>query len=304
MKIRLSLVILCALLICSMLQAWLIVPIHATDTPTQPLALTLAQNGQPEPGQDALLTLSLPTVTLAGGFFTLYYDQSLFLLEDVQLLQANDALTLTYHDKDGKVNVLIDAMQNVEIQGALLSLRFATSEEAQPGNYPILCSVPSSSSFYVLGEDGSAQDVPAGGCQSQICLVSPPLPTCPARYLACQETNPADGSFYVRLCALTDPDATLVRGTYGFLCSVTDGDGTREMTLGGSPLLDRIEGGSKIYTAAELGGNVFTSTLSLPATGTVKITLTPYVRMDDQTIYAGTYTLIYTDGAYISTSLS
>ena len=288
----------CFILICSLLLSVLLLPTGADAS----LQLSLTQTAQAEPGQDATLTLSLPSTALAGGFISLHYDASLFTLKSVTLLQASDTLTMTYHDAGGKVNVLLDAAQNVQIDGAFLSLTFETSEEAQPGNYTVSCTVPDKASFYTVADDGTTAPLRVDGCQGTLTLTSPPLPTCPARYLACQETNPKDGEFTVRLCALIDPDFTLSRGDYGFIFAVTDQDGTRELTLAGSEITDRIEGGGKIYTAQELGGNIYTATLSAHATGQVSISVTPYVRLDGTTLYAGTYTVSYQDSAYLGTT--
>ncbi len=285
-------------LIYTLLLCVLILPIRANDAPM----LSLTQQGQAEPGQDVTLILSLPAASIAGGFVCLQYDASLFLLKSIDLRTEDAALTLTYHDQGGSINILLDAAQNVQIEGALLCLTFATLEEAQPGTYPIACTVPDASSFYTLNDDGSTTPLNVGGCQGFFTLTAPALPTCPARYLACQETNPQEGAVTVRLCALVEPDASLSRGTYGFVCAVTDADGMRELTLGGSPITDQIDGGGKVYTAAALGGNLYTATLSIPATKEVAITLTPYVRLDGQTLYAGTYTVYYIDGVYAGTS--
>ncbi len=289
---------LCFALICCFLLGVLILPADAGD----PSALTLLQTTDAEPGRDITLTLSLPDTTLAGGFVCIQYDNTLFTLKNAQLLQTNTELTLTYHDNNGKVNLLLDAAQNVQISGAFLALTFSCSEEAQPGNYAVSCTVPDPASFYVLADDGSTSPLHISGCQGYITLTAPAPPTCPARYLACQETNPSGGKVTVRLCALVDPDAALSRGSYGFVCAVTDADGTRELTLGGSEISDQIEGGGRVYTADELGGQVFTSTLSVLSTGQVSIALTPYVRLDGQTLYAGTYIVTYSDGMYVGTA--
>ena len=288
----------CLALICSLLLSALILPVNAGDS----LSLTLAQTDTAEPGQDVVLTLSLPEITLAGGFITLDYDASLFTLKAIALLQATDEMTLTYHDAGGRVNMLLDAAQNVQIAGAFLSLTFACSEEAQPGAYAVSCTVPDAASFYALNDDGSAISLQIDGCQGQITLTDPPLPPCPARYLACQETNPSNGKIYVRLCALVASDATLARGSYGFVLSVTDLDGMRELTIAGSQITDQIEGGGNTYTANELGGQLYTAALSVSATQDVRITLTPYVVMDGMTLYAGTYTILYQNGTYVGTA--
>ena len=293
MKLRLCFAMALCMLLCTM-----ILPTYAGDPPI----LTLTQEATCEPGQPVTLTLSISKVELAGGFFTLEYDASLFTLREIALLQGTDALTLTYKDNGGKINVLLDAAQNVQIDGALLSLTWECSEEAQPGSYPILCTVPESTSFYALAENGDTYPLSVSGCQGTLTLSAPALPTCPARYLACQETNAKDGSFYVRMCALADPNATLASGSYGFVVSVTDRDGTRELTLEGSELLEQIEGGSNVYTADALGGSIYTAEISVPAKGSVTITLSPYVRINGQTLYAGSYTLHYENGIYTGTS--
>lgn len=287
----------CFILICSLLLSILILPIQAGDTPS----LVLTQTEAVQPGQDVTLTLSLPATTLAGGFITLDYDASLFTLKAVTLLQADDALTLTYHDQNGSVNLLLDSAQNVQIEGALLSLTLACSEEIQPGKYALTCTVPNAASFYMLQDDGSTLPIQMEGCHGNIVIMDPPLPPCPVRYLACQETNPIDGYITVRLCALVAPEVTLSRGSYGFVISVTDADGTRELTLAGAQITDQIEGGDKLYTAAELGGSFYTSTLSVPSKGEVLITLTPYAGLNGQTLYAGTYTITYQNGTYTGT---
>ena len=293
MKLRLCFAMALCMLLCTM-----ILPTYAGDPPV----LTLTQEAAGEPGQPVTLTLSISKVELAGGFFTLEYDASLFTLREITLLQGTDALTLTYQDNDGKINVLLDAAQNVSVDGALLSLTLASSEEAQPGAYAVECKVPESTSFYALAEDGSTYGLSVGDCTGMLTLSEPALPACPVRYLACQETNAKDGSISVRLCALADPYSTLPRGSYGFVVSVTDPDGTRDLTLGGSELLEQIEGGDKTYTADALGGSIYTAAISVPAKGNVTITLSPYVRINGQTLYAGSYTLHYENGIYTGTS--
>ena len=288
----------CLFLICCILLGSTLLPIQAQEKST----LSLVQTETAQPGQDAVLTLSIPEITLAGGFLKLEYDASLFTLQNVTLLQATDALTLTYHDAHGNVNILLDAAQNVQIDGAFLSLIFESSEEAQPGSYDVTCTVPDAASFYTVADDGSTTPLHVQGCYGRIMLTDPPLPPCPARYLACQETNPKEGKITVRLCALIDPHAQPERGSYGFTVAVTDAHGTRELTLAGSEICSRIEGGGKTYTADALGGSIYTATLSVMAQGQTTITVTPYVRTDDMTLYAGTYTLTYRDGIYAGTS--
>lgn len=302
MKARLRSTLLCGLLICCLLLGTQILPIHAGDIPEDAIALMLAQTDTARPGQDVTLTLSLPATAIAGGFLSLTYDDSLFTLKSISLAEGADALTLTYHDKGGSINILVDSAQNVQIDGAFLSLIFACSEEAQPGSYTVICTVPDAASFYTLNDDGSTTPLQVEGCQGSMTLTEPPLPPCPARYLACQETNPKNDRVSVRICALVESGAALSHGSYGFVLSISDADGTRETTLAGSEITDQIEGGGKIYTAHELGGNVFTAVLSIPSTGEVSITLTPYVRLDGQSLYAGTYKIFYQNGTYVGTS--
>lgn len=287
----------CFVLILSLLL--LMLPVQAAQE--QP-ALSFVHENACEAGDSVTITLYLPEAVIAGGFVTIAYDPLLFSMTDISLAEGLDALTLTYHNQNGKLNLLLDAAENVTVANSLLSLTFETSEEIQPGTYPITCTVPDSASFYVLNEDGSTAPLHVQSCQGQIEISSPVLPTCPARYLACQETNPHDGKVTVRLCALVDAGATLSRGTYGFTCSVTDTDGTRELTLGGSEMLAVIEGGGQSYSAEQFGGSgIYTSTLQIAAQGSVTITLTPFVRADGQTLYGGSYTLTYLDGIYVGT---
>ena len=163
---------LCFALLISLLLGTLILPISAGDPP----ALTLTQADTAQPGQPVVLTLSLSNTQLAGGFFTLEYDASLFTLQKIALLQGADALTLTYKDNGGKINVLLDAAQNVQIDGALLSLTWACSEEAQPGTYTLRCTVPDAASFYALAEDGSTYPLSVNDCQGVLTLTEPVLP--------------------------------------------------------------------------------------------------------------------------------
>lgn len=302
MKARLCYTRLCSLLICCLLLGTLILPVYAKDTPEESITLTLAQADVAQPGQDVTLTLSLPATAIAGGFMTLTYDASLFTLKDISLAKGSDALTLTYHDKGGSINILVDSAQNVQLDGVFLFLTFASSEEIQPGSYAVFCTVPDAASFYALEEDGSTTPLQVGGCQGALTVTDPPLPPCPARYLACQETNPQNGTVSVRICALVESGAALSRDSYGFVVSVSDANGTRETTLAGSEITDQVEGGGKTYTAQELGGSVFTAMLSIPATGEVSITLTPYVRLDGQSLYGGTYRILYQNGTYAGTS--
>lgn len=287
----------CLVLILSL--SLLMLPVQAAEA--QP-ALSFVQENACEAGDTVTLTLRLPEITLAGGFVTLTYDPLLFSLTEISLAEDPDTLTLTYHNRDGKLNLLLDAAENVTVSDVLLSLTFETSEEIQPGTYPITCTVPDSASFYALNEDGSTTPLYVQGCSGQIEICAPALPTCPVRYLACQETNPAGGTITVRLCALAQDGASLSRGTYGFICSVTDDGGTRELTLGGSEMQSEIEGGGQIYSAEQFGGSgIYTATLQIAAQGEYRITLTPFVRSDGQTLYGGSYTVTYLDGVYIGT---
>ncbi len=270
-------------------------------TQSEQIPLQALQTESCEPGGTITLHLSLPEMDLAGGFLTLEYDTSLFTLKSISLLQATELLTLTYKDHGGSIRILLDSAQNAHVSGAFLALSFESNEEIQPGAYKMTCTVPDAASFYALAEDGSTYPLHVSGCATDVIITAPILPECPAKYLACQETNPANGQFLVRICALVAPDATLSRGSYGFTCTVTDADGVRELTLAGSALVDQIEGGDEIYTAEALGGRIYTATLTLPCTGEVRIFITPYVRVQDQILYAGTYTLLYRDGAYIGT---
>ena len=278
----------------------LITPAHAVQAEGDH-SLQLVQDNACLAGELVELSLVLPETELAGGFVTLEYDPLLFRLTDVFLTQENEALTLTYHNQNGKLNLLLDAAQNVTVSGKFLTLTFLASEEIQPGTYPLICTVPDPASFYRLDEDGSTHALDMLGCEAQIEISAPVLPSCPARYLACQETNPADGNIKVRLCALVDAEATLSRGTYGFTCTVTDQDGTRELTLGGSEILTEIEGGGKLYTAQSLGGQLYTATLQVCSQGNAQITIAPFVRVDGQTLYGGAYTVFYQNGVYVRT---
>lgn len=278
----------------------LITPAHAVQAEGDD-SLQLVQDNACLAGELVELSLVLPETELAGGFVTLEYDPLLFRLTDVFLTQENEALTLTYHNQNGKLNLLLDAAQNVTVSGKFLTLTFLASEEIQPGTYPLACTVPDPASFYRLDEDGSTHALDILGCEAQIEISAPVLPSCPARYLACQETNPADGNIKVRLCALVDAEASLSRGTYGFTCTVTDQNGTRELTLGGSEILNGIEGGGKLYTAQSLGGQLYTATLQVCSQGNAQITIAPFVRVDGQTLYGGAYTVFYQNGVYVRT---
>lgn len=287
----------CFALILSLLL--LMLPVQAAQ---ESPALSLVQKGTFEAGDVVTLSLCLPEIAIAGGFVTMEYDPLLFSLTDISLSQGLDALTLTYQNENGKLRLLLDAAENVHVSGSLLTLTFICIEEIQPGTYPVTCTVPNAESFYALNEDGSTIPLHVQGCNGQIDISAPVLPACPARYLACQETNPSGGKITVRLCALVDTGTTLSRGTYGFTCSVESEDGTRELTLGGSEMADLIKGGGQDYFAEQYGGSGFyTSTLQIPAQEAVRITLTPFVRSDGQTLYGGSYTLTYLDGIYIGT---
>lgn len=278
----------------------LITPAHAVQAEGDD-SLQLVQDNACLAGELVELSLVLPETELAGGFVTLEYDPLLFRLTDVFLTQENEALTLTYHNQNGTLNLLLDAAQNVTVSGKFLTLTFLASEEIQPSTYPLICTVPDPASFYRLDENGDTHALDILGCEAQIEISAPVLPSCPARYLACQETNPADGNIKVRLCALVDAEATLSRGTYGFTCTVTDQNGTRELTLGGSEILNGIEGGGKLYTAQSLGGQLYTATLQVCSQGNAQITIAPFVRVDGQTLYGGAYTVFYQNGVYVRT---
>lgn len=293
---------LCLILtLCSLCS--LSLPSSAQDDATQSdlIPLQAQQTESCEPGGILTLHLSLPEIDLAGGFMTLEYDASLFTLKSISLLQATELLTLTYKDHGGSIRILLDSAQNAHVSGAFLALCFTSNEEIQPGAYKMTCTVPDAASFYALAEDGSTYPLHVSGCATDVIVTAPILPECPARYLACQETNPANGQFLVRICALVAPDATLSRGSYGFTCTVTDAEGVRELTLGGSALANQIESGDEILTAQTLGGSIYTATLTLPCTGEVRVVVTPYVRVQDQILYGGTYTVLYRDGIYIGT---
>jgi len=278
----------------------LITPAHAVQANNN-FALQLVQNNTCRAGESVELSLVLPETAIAGGFVTLEYDPLLFRLTDVFLTQENEALTLTYHNQNGKLNLLLDAAQNVEVSGQIVTLKFLVNEEIQPGTYPLICTVPDLASFYRLDENGDTHALDILGCEAQIEISAPVLPACPARYLACQETNPADGTIKVRLCALVDAETSLSRGSYGFTCTVTDQDGTRELTLGGSEILTEIEGGGNLYTAQSLGGQLYTATLQVCSQGNAQITIAPFVRVDGQTLYGGAYTVFYQNGVYVRT---
>lgn len=54
----------CLFLICCILLGSTLLPIQAQEKST----LSLVQTETAQPGQDAVLTLSIPEITLAGGF--------------------------------------------------------------------------------------------------------------------------------------------------------------------------------------------------------------------------------------------
>lgn len=291
---------LCIILSIIFLLSAFIMPVSAGEG----LALQIEQLQSCEPGDSVTLVISLPNTTIAGGFFCIQYDASLLTLTNLILAQDADTLTLTYAQKDGKINVLLDAEQNVPIAGQLVLLTFETNEEIQPGTYPITCTVPDIASFYALEENGSTRPLGVQGCSGLVTINTPVLPPCPVRYLACQETSPIDGNVRVRLCALVPEGTSLSLGTYGFALTVTDVNGTREFTQNGSKLTNQIEGGTNTYTAEDLGGQIYTLILEIPAQGKTDITLAPYAKLDGHTLYGGTYTVTYLDGIYVNTAQS
>ena len=263
-------------------------------------ALGWEQTDTVTPGESVTIHLSLQDTAIAGGFISVDYDSALMTLDTVTLVDGLEDLTLTYAGNDGKLNILLDAVQNVQIADALLSLSFITDEEIAPGTYPITFSVPDAASFYALAEDGTALPLDVGGCVANVTVTDPPLPPAPVHYLACQETEASDDTFSVRICAATDtPDAL---SHYGFICLITDAEGTRELTLDGSDMTDAIDGGGQTYTAAQLGYAVlYTAELTLDAVGEVHVAVTPYAKVGDHILYGGTYTVVYCDGCYIKT---
>lgn len=288
--------------LCIFLSLCTLLALTVIATAQNPPALYLEQAGVCEPGQELSIAVCISDTEIAGGFISVQYDASLFVLKKVELLQAADALSMTYASKDGTLNVLLDGVQNIAVSGQLISLTFAASEEIQPGSYPISCTVPDAASFYALDESGTALSLDVQGCQGELQITAPVLPPCPARYLACQETAVVGGTFALRLCALVADASAIADGSYGFVISITDDKGTREYTEQGSPLRDQIDGGGNIYTAQELGGSIYTVVLTLAAQENTLITVTPYVRLSDSTLYAGSYTLTYQNGNYIGTS--
>ena len=291
---------LCIILSIIFLLSALILPASAGEG----LALQIEQLQPCEPGQSLTMSLSLPDTAIAGGFLCIQYDASLLTLTNLSLADGCEDLTLTYAQKDGKINVLLDAEQNVPIFGTLLYLSFQTNEEIQPGTYPVTCTVPDPASFYALEEDGSTRPLDAQGCSGYVTINTPVLPPCPVRYLACQETAVIDGKVRVRLCALVPDGTSLSLGSYGFTLTVTDPSGTRNQEQSGSKLTEQIDGGSQTYTAKELGGSIYTLILEISAQGKTEITLAPYAKVDGQTLYGGSYTVTYLDGIYVGTQLS
>lgn len=289
---------LCITLSIVFLLSALIMPASAGEG----LALQIEQLQLCEPGQSVTISVCLPDTAIAGGFFCIQYDTSLLTLTGLAPANGCEALTLTYAQKDGKINVLLDAEQNVMIAETLLHMTFETNEEIQPGTYPITCTVPDTASFYALEQDGSTFPLDVQGCLGSLTISTPVLPPCPVRYLACQETAPADGKVRVRLCALVLDNTSLFLGSYGFTLTLTDPSGTSEMTQSGSKLTDQIDGGSHTYTAEELGGLIYTLIVEIPAQGKADITLAPYAKVDGQTLYGSSYTVSYIDGIYAGTT--
>lgn len=276
------------------LSLWTFSVTAADNTP----ALGWAQEDTVTAGGTVTLTLTLSQSELAGGFLQLEFDHSLLTLEQIALSPAAEDLNLSWADVDGHVNLLLDGVRNVRVDGALLILTFCTSEEIQPGSYEIICTVPNTASFYTLDADGTALPLDVSSCTALLTVTDPPLPPASVRYLACQETAARDDQFSVRLCAAAEYDLS---GLYGFSVLVTDADGTRELTLGGSALLREIDGGGQTYSAEQMEiFALYTSTLSLSARGEVTMSVTPYNTNGDVTLYGGTYTIVYRDGIYVS----
>lgn len=269
-------------------------------TGAQNATLLWEQTGTVTPGEAVTLQLSLPDTELAGGFFTLSFDPLLFTLDQITLAPGLEALTLTYAAKDGKLNVLLDAAQNVPVSGALLTLTLKTAEEIAPGTYGMSCTVPDAASFFALDADGTALPLEIGGAMATVTVTDPPLPPAPVRYLACQETAVQNEAFSLRLCGATDAPDSLEH--YGFICLITDAQGEKELTVHGSELTDSITGGGRTYTADALGcAALYTATLTLQGEGEVQVRVTPFAKVGDQTLYGGTYTVVYQDGCYQKT---
>lgn len=274
------------------LSLWTLSVTAADNTPT----LGWVQEDTVTPGGTVTLMLTLSQAELAGGYLQLQFDHALLTLEKIALAPAAEELNLSWADMDGHVNLLLDGVRNVSVDGTLLTLTFCTSEEIQPGSYEIACIVPDPASFYALDGDGNALPLDLASCTALLTVTDPPLPPAPVRYLACQETAARDGQFSVRLCAAAERELT---GHFGFSVLVTDADGTRELTLGGSALLAEIDGGGQTYTAGQMGSfALYTSVLTLPAQGEVTLRVTPYLTEGDVTLYGGTYTVVYQDGVY------
>ena len=289
-------------ILCIFLSLCALLALTVVATAQNPPTLRLEQVAACEPGQEMTVTLYISEAEIAGGFVCIQYDASLFTLTKTELLQATDSLTMTYSDKAGKLNILLDGVLNAAVSGQLIALHFATSEEIQPGSYPITCTVPDAAAFYALDENGTALPLDVQSCHGELQISAPVLPPCPARYLACQETAVTDGTFALRLCALAEDASAISDGSYGFVISITDDKGTRELKEQGSAFTDQIDGGGKIYTAQELGGSIYTVTLTLAAQENTVIVVTPYVHLADSTLYAGSYTLTYRNGIYVGTS--
>ena len=252
------------------------------------------------PGESVTLVLSLPETEIAGGFITVSYDPTLLTLDAVTLADGLDGLTLTYARKNGTLNILLDAVQNVPVSGTLLTLTFTTAEEIAPGSYEITCTVPDAASFYSLSEDGTALPLDIGGCVATVTVTDPPLPPAPVQYLACQETEARDGIFSLRICAATNAPDTF--SDYGFVCLVTDSEGSHTPTLDVSTLVNAIAGGGQVYIAKDIGYTaLYCASMTLSAVGEVRIAVTPYAKVGDQILYGGTYTLVYRDGCYVKT---
>ena len=200
--------------LCIFLSLCTLLALTVIATAQNPPALYLEQAGVCEPGQEISIAVCISDTEIAGGFISVQYDASLFVLKKVELLQAADALSMTYASKDGTLNVLLDGVQNIAVSGQLIILTFAASEEIQPGSYPISCTVPDAASFYALDESGTALSLDVQGCQGELQITAPVLPPCPARYLACQETAVVGGTFALRLCALVADASAICRSFF------------------------------------------------------------------------------------------
>lgn len=285
---------------CLILTVLLSLAILPVASGAQEITLAATQQGTAQPGDPVTLTISLPELTLAGGFLSITYDPMLFTLDSLTLSEQAEGLTMTHADKGGKLNVLLDAAENVTLSGELLTLTFITAEEIAPGNYQMSCTVPDVASFYALDESGTALPLQVGGCTLNVTVTDSPLPTAPVHYLACQEGAPLQNAFSVRLCAAVNTQSAL--SDYGFLCLVSDASGTRELRLAGSALQDSVDGGGQTWTAVQLDANaLFCAELTLCATGTATICVTPFATLGEHTLYAGSYTITYLDGTYVKT---